>query len=344
MSRLTEISPLFDLLKVSSPSGDEGLLLDIFESMVSPYVSEVSRDVNGNLIAHKKGNGKKVLLMAHSDEIGLQIRYIDDKGFLYFNEIGGIDTNLLPGRKVMISGKRGAVYGVIGKKPVHLQDKVDTAKNFEPEDLWIDIAAAGGNEARKLVGIGDTATIVSEPKVLNNAFVSSRALDDKVGLFVLYEVARHLGGDVNADVYFVASVQEELGARGAQMVTEAIRPDIGIAIDVTHATDYPSMSPVRDGNIILGSGAVVSVGPNMNKAISQQILNTASDNNIRHQVEAFSKPTGTDARMIQVAGLGVPTGLVCVPCRYMHTPNEVVSLEDIESVIQLTIKYLSSIH
>ena len=174
-----------------------------------------------------------------------------------------------------------------------------------------------------------------------NETIVSRALDDKIGLAVLVGVAQNLS-EIKADVYLVASVQEELGARGAQMVSKYVKPDVGIAIDVTHATDYPTMNPVKDGEISLGKGAVVPLGPNMHKDMSKQLVSIAQEYGIPIQIEAIAKPTGTDAREIQVSGCGTKTGLISIPCRYMHTPNEIVSLRDAEYAIRLLTEYLKT--
>jgi len=338
---------LLDILTQSlltpSPSGSEERVTTLFAETVRPYVDEITTDVNGNCIAHKQGTGPKVMLMAHSDEIGLMISYIDDRGFLYFNQIGGIDTNILPGLHVLIQGKEGPVTGIIGKKPIHLQNEKEAGKPLSPEDLWIDIAATSKDDALTKVQIGDVATFEPDVKLLSDNIILSKSLDDKIGLAVLIGLARNLQStSTDSDIYLVASVQEELGARGAQMVTEAILPEIGIAIDVTHATDYPTMSPTADGDIRLGKGTVIPLGPNMTKGINQQLTAIAETHKIPYQVEAIAKPTGTDAKMIQVAGQGIKTGLISIPCRYMHTPGEMVSLSDAENAISLLTEYLKN--
>lgn len=330
---------LLDLLKIVGPSGCEEGVVDLFGRYIAPYVTEVKTDVTGNCIAHKSGSGHKIMLIAHADEVGLMIHYIDERGFLYFKEIGGVDTSLLPGQRIIIEGLNGPVIGVIGKKPIHLQDKTDSPRTINPEDLWIDIGAKDKKDAKQKVQIGQVATIISEPVLLSDKIVASKSLDDRIGLAILIAVAEKLG-QTNADVYFVASAQEELGSVGAQTVTERILPDVGIAIDVTHATDYPTMSVVKDGDIKLGSGVVIAVGPNIHKSVSDKLLNVAVESNIPYQMEALPKRTGTDARAIQVAGTGVAAGLLSIPCRYMHTPNEVVSIADAESAVNLIIEYL----
>lgn len=332
---------LYESLQMASPSGSEELVTNLFQRMVSPYVDEVYTDVNGNCIAHKKGSGQKIMLMAHADEVGLMISYIDDRGFLYFKEIGSIDTNILPAQRVSIMGQQGLITGVIGKKSIHLQDKSENNKELNPEDLWIDIAAKDKADAESKVQIGSVATFQVTPTQLNDTLLLSKSLDDKIGLAVLMGLAQNLlSQPTDKDIYLVASVQEELGARGAQMVTEAILPDVGIAIDVTHATDYPTTSPAIDGDISLGKGAVIPLGPNMSKGINHTLINLAKVNDIPYQIEAVARPTGTDANKIQVAGTGIQTGLISIPCRYMHTPSEVVSLADADSAIALLTAYL----
>ena len=332
---------LYESLQMASPSGSEELVTNLFQRMVSPYVDEVYTDVNGNCIAHKKGSGQKIMLMAHADEVGLMISYIDDRGFLYFKEIGSIDTNILPAQRVSIMGQQGLITGVIGKKSIHLQDKSENNKELNPEDLWIDIAAKDQADAESKVQIGSVATFHVTPTQLNDTLLLSKSLDDKIGLAVLMGLAQNLlSQPTDKDIYLVASVQEELGARGAQMVTEAILPDVGIAIDVTHATDYPTTSPAIDGDISLGKGAVIPLGPNMSKGINHTLINLAKVNDIPYQIEAVARPTGTDANKIQVAGTGIQTGLISIPCRYMHTPSEVVSLADADSAIALLTAYL----
>lgn len=238
---------LIDLLQTPSPSGKESAIIDKVETYLEDFVDEVKRDAYGNLIAFKRGtSSKKLMLSAHADEVGMMITYIDNNGFIYFQEIGGIDTNLLPGQKVEIHNHQGIVHGVIGKKPIHLQDRDAKAKDYDAEDLWIDIAAKDKADAEKRVEVGDYITYQTQPICLNEDVWSSKALDDKVGLLTLIEVAKSLKDKQPAmNIYLVASVQEELGARGVRTATMSIEPDFGIAIDVTHATDYPTCSPQK---------------------------------------------------------------------------------------------------
>ncbi len=332
---------LFQSLETPSPSGNEEQVTNLFASFVAPYVDTVKTDVFGNCIAHKEGPGEKIVIMAHADEIGLMISHIDDNGYLYFKEVGGIDTNILPGKRVSIAGINGPVTGIIGKKPIHLQDRKEGAKELNPEDLWIDIAADNKEDASGMVEIGSMATVISAPLEMKKNLIASKSLDDKIGLAILMGIAQSLpSSNSDKDIYLIASVQEELGSRGAQPVSNSILPDVGIAIDVTHATDYPTMSPIKDGDISLGKGVVITVGPNMDKSLTATFKHIAQKNAIPYQVEPIARPTGTDARMMQVAGTGIRTALISIPCRYMHTPNEIVSLEDADCAIQLLTEYI----
>lgn len=332
---------LTDILVTPSPSGCEEKVLALYTSVISPFVDEVYSDIYGNVIAHKKGNGtQRLMLMAHADEIGLMITYIDDNGFLYFQEIGGIDTNLLTGLYVDIQGVNGIVTGVIGKKPVHLLSKENEGKGLKAEDLWIDIGAENRIDALKQVQIGCYVTFSSKVVKLTESRIASKSLDNKIGIAIMVNIAQQLFAEkFDADIYFVASVQEELGARGAQTATSLIAPNIGIAIDVTHATDYPSMSLIKDGDVRLGKGVVIPIGPNINKQIGRTLLQIAKDKNLNYQIEPIPHPTGTDANIIQTSGIGVMTGLVCVPCRYMHSANEVIDITDADTAVRLLAEY-----
>lgn len=338
---------LMQVTKTVAPSGNEKEVLDLWSNEVSKYVSDIYRTSLGNVVAVKYGigsNKQKIMLTAHADEIGLIITYIDENGFLYFNEIGGIDINLLPGRVVVIKGLDGMVSGVIGAKPVHLQEKECNKAHLFSGDLWIDIHVKNKEEALKLVQIGCVATLVSEFSVNKTRYVG-KAMDNRCSMAVLLSVAKYLCNiDINADVYFVVTVQEEIRARGAQTVAFNVNPDICIVIDVTHATDYPSISPVKDGDIKLGNGVVIALGPNMDAVVSQKLISTADKKNIDYQLEAFGRPTGTDANTIQIVREGVSVGLVSIPCRYMHTPVEIVDQKDLEMTTKLLSEFVLTLN
>lgn len=335
---MTREDILKDLLMTPSPSGCENAIIKKMAMYLKDYIDELTIDNYGNLIALKYGanHTKKLMLTAHADEVGMMVTYINSNGFLSFQEIGGIDTNLLPGQRVEIHNHQGVVTGIIGKKPIHLQDRDAKAKDYDAEDLWIDIAAQNKEEAEKMVEVGDYITYQTQPIQLLHDVWTSKALDDKVGLLTLIEVAKALDGKLPAmDVCFVASVQEELGARGIRTATLGINPDFGIAIDVTHATDYPTCSPQKSGEIKVGEGIVIAKGPNINQSMGRKLIDLAKRQNIKYQIEPIARPTGTDANFIQVSGTGVKTALLSIPCRYMHSPNEVVSLEDVNEGVRL---------
>jgi putative aminopeptidase FrvX len=335
---ITKENILKDLLMTPSPSGSEQPIIKKMAMFLKDYIDELTIDNYGNLIALKYGanSNKKLMLAAHADEVGMMVTHIDNNGFLSFQEIGGIDTNLLPGQRVEIHNHQGVVTGIIGKKPIHLQDRDAKAKDYDAEDLWIDIAAKDKEEAESKVEVGDYITYQTQPVVLQHDVWTSKALDDKVGLLTLVEVAKALDGKQPAmDVYFVASVQEELGARGIRTAALGINPDYGIAIDVTHATDYPTCSPQKSGEIKVGNGIVIAKGPNINKTIGRKLIDLAKQQNIKYQIEPIARPTGTDANFMQVSGTGVKTALLSIPCRYMHSPNEIVSLVDVNEGVRL---------
>lgn len=335
---ITKEDILKELLITPSPSGSEHAIIKKVTNFLKDYVDEYSIDNNGNLIALKHGanRNEKLMLAAHADEVGLMVTYIDDNGFLFFQEIGGIDTNILPGQRVEIHNRHGVVTGIIGKKPIHLQKRDTKAKDYDAEDLWIDISAKDKEDAEKVVEIGDYITYQTQPLSLNQDFWTSKALDDKVGLLMLIELAKVLDGKLPAmDVYFVATVQEELGARGVRTATLGINPDFGIAIDVTHATDYPTCSPQKSGEIKLGNGIVIAKGPNIDSVMGEMLIELAKQQNIRYQIEPIARPTGTDANSMQISGTGIKTALLSIPCRYMHSPNEIVSLLDVNEGVRL---------
>lgn len=326
---------LFQLLTSSAPSGYEEDVQAIVKEQFARYVDRVETDNMGNVIGVKDGpeGSPKVMLSAHCDEVGFLVSNIDDNGYLYVQEIGGIDTDLLPGRKVEVHAERGAIAGIIGKKAIHLT-KGEEKKKLEVSDIWIDIAASSREEAEKKVQIGDFATYAKDVVFYENGFVASPSTDDRIGVWTLIETAKLLAGQaLNCSVYFVSSCQEELGARGAKTAADHIRPDVGIAIDVTHATDYPTADTKVAGYIKLGKGPVIAMGPNINVTVCRQLKNSAKIYDV--QFEAIARPTGTDANVMQISSGGVKTGLISIPCRYMHTPYEIISLDDARQAANL---------
>ncbi len=312
-----------------------------FSVAIEPFVDKVTTDILGNVIAHKKGLGQRVMLIAHIDVVCLMVTYIDEKGFLYVKPSGSIDAMLLPARKVIIMHHEESVTGIIGKKPVHLmRDEVNNAK-VDYEELWVDIGAKSRSEALELVSVGDYAYFSLDYVELPNDLVVGAYIDNMAGVNVLLELAEKLNENIlNCDLYFVASNYEEIGMRGAYVAAHAIHPDVCICIDVTHATDYPTMNVIRFGDIKLGEGCVLAKGPNVYLELFETLQNIANKNDIACQIEVSPYPTGTDANIIQLENDGIRTAIVSIPCRYMHTPYEMCSQWDIDSVVKIIACFL----
>ena len=325
------------LIGVISPSGNEEDAVNLWKKEVQEYVKRVEVDIHGNGIAIlNEGKEPKVMLAAHIDEVGLMVKYIDKDGYIYFTTVGGVDPHLIPGQRIKIKSKKNEILGVIGKKPIHLLEEEEKKKISKIEELWIDIGAKNEEETKSKVDIGDVAVVDVGFDVLNSDKVVGRGFDDKAGIFVITEVLKSLSKEkIDASLYGVATVQEEIGLRGARTSAYGISPDVGIAIDVTFATDFPTVNKKKAGDIRIGNGPVITKGPNINPKIFDLLLNIAKEENIPYQIEAISKATGTDANVIQLTKSGVATGLVSIPLRYMHTPVEIISLRDLENTSNL---------
>ncbi len=323
------------LCEAVGPSGAEAEPISIWRDYVSRF-AEVKTDLHGNAIAVLNPGCKvRVMISGHIDEIGFMIRYVDKDGFLYFSPVGGVDPNLIPGQRVKIRTKNGVVKGVIGKKPIHLLKKEELSKCPEVESLFIDIGVGSKEDALKVVEIGDIAVPWVEFWEVQGKVVS-KALDDRSGAYVTARVLEMLSQrSLSVTVYGVASVQEEIGLRGAKTSAFGIDPTVGIAVDVTFASDYPGMDEKKVGEIKLGKGPVIARGPNVNPKLFERLREVADLKGIPCQVEAIPRATGTDANSIQLTRSGVATGLVSIPLRYMHTPVEMAEFADIERTAEL---------
>ena len=334
-----------DLVETPSPSGFEQKAQQVYRDFVSQYTDDIKTDVHGNVIALKKGTGKvRIMVSGHVDEIGFMINYIDNDGYLYVKTIGGIDTSLLPGLRVNIYGKNGMVRGIFGKPPIHLMPAESKGKHPKIHELWIDIGAKDKKDAEKRVSVGDIATFSPGMEILNKDIVTTKATDNKAGVFVAGALLFHLAKEkVAANVYSVSSVQEEIGIRGARTSAFGIDPHVGIAIDVTFASDHPACDKKRLGDVRVGKGPVIAIGPNINPKVFE-LLNQAADNiKIKAQLDVESRATGTDANAIQVTRAGVATGLISIPNRYMHSPNEIISLNDLSEASLLLAEFVKII-
>jgi putative aminopeptidase FrvX len=347
--RKESLAFLEKLLDAPSPSGYEQPAQRVFRDYVAPYCDEVTTDVMGNVFARIAGKGKdlaRVMIVGHTDEIGLQVKYIDDKGYLYFAAVGGVDAHLTPGKRVNIHTSTGPMAGVIGKKPIHLMDAKDRETVVKLESQYIDIGAKDKKEAQKLVRVGDAVTFESTFTRLAGDRVASRGFDDKAGCFVVAEVLRLVASGkkkLAVDLYGVSSVQEEIGLRGGTTSCYAVNPDVGICVEVDFATDQPDVEKKHNGEVALGKGPILTRGANINPRLLELISAAAEKEKISVQHTANPRATGTDANVMQISRNGVATALVKIPLRYMHTPVETVSLGDMEDAAKLIVATLERI-
>jgi len=331
---------LSSLVAAPSPSGYEQPAQRVFRSYIEPFAA-VTSDVLGNVYGCIEGKGAerpRVMLVGHSDEIGLQVRYIDDNGFLCFGAIGGVDAHLTPGQRVTVQSGTGAVAGVIGRKPIHLMEAKDRDSVTKLENQYIDIGAADRKEAEKLVRIGDPVTFAGTLERLHGNRVTSRGFDDKAGSFVVAEVLRQVAAArkrLPVDLYGVSSVQEEIGLRGGTTSSYTVNPDVGICVEVDFATDQPDVEKKHNGDVKLGKGPVLPRGANINPALFELLAATAAESKIPVQFSGIPRATGTDANVMQISRNGVATALVKIPLRYMHTPVEVLDLSDLDHAVKL---------
>jgi len=333
------------LQETPSPAGFEQPIQALVRERLADCVDTLSTDVFGNVIGVRNpGGAPRVLITAHCDEIGLMVQYISDDGFLYFQLIGGPAPRRLDSQRVHIHTAHGPVTGAIARK--RLSGEEERAGAPVPvHELWIDIGARDKADALSLVAIGDPVTLAPGFELLPNDLAVSRAFDDKIGVYIIMETMRRLQRlPLQAAVYCVSAVQEEVGSRGARSVTYDIDPEVGIAVDVIEASDYPEANKRVIGEINLGKGPVLSKGTNFNPVLSDLLLDYARKQGIPYQFVGTPMPTYTDASVIQISRRGVATSLVKMPVRYMHSPSEMISLQDAEGSVALLTGVLQSLH
>lgn len=331
------------LSNASGVSGYEHTLKDTIISAFKDYSDEIVTDKLGNIIVLKKGNNNpnniKIMLAAHMDEIGLMVKDIEENGFIRFTTIGGIDPRTVLGQEVIVHGKKD-LFGVIGSKPPHLQDPPDQDKAIKMNDMTIDIGYSK-EKVDELVSIGDVITIKREMRNLQGNKVSGKALDNKAGTVTMYECLRELNKlNHEADVYFVNTVQEEVSMAGAIVSTYKINPDIGIAVDVGFGST-PELA--KFDSIELGKGPGITLGGNIHPGLRKKITKIATEYNIPCQMELCAGGTGTDARAIQITKEGIPSLVLSIPLRYMHTSVEVIDMIDVKYTAQLLAFFIASI-
>jgi len=333
------------LLDAPGPSGYERAPARAWRQEAESFADEVFNDVTGNSYARLKNDGApKVIIAGHVDEIGFVITHIDPEGFLWFAAIGGWDDQVLIGQRLRIAGPDGDVIGVIGKKAAHLLRKEDRDRPAELRDLWIDIGAADRAAAEQRVSVGDPAVINADFVALTDDLCVARSMDNRVGAFVALEAARLLSSQrPEADVYAVATAQEEISFAGAMTASFQIPSRVAIAVDVTHATDYPGADKHGNGEVKLGGGPVLTRGASINPVVFTGLQTAAVTLGLNCPVQGAGRNSGTDADAMIHSGPGTATGLVSIPNRYMHSPNEVVSLTDLENAARLIAEFIRSI-
>lgn len=323
------------LLRAPGPSGYEAQAAAVWREAAS--FATLSADGIGSSVARIGDASPLLAVVGHIDEIGLVIRHIDEKGFLWFAPIGGWDPQILVGQRVEVQGPEGPVLGVVGRKPLHLLDAEARKKVVELKGLHIDVGAADRDEAAELVRVGDPVVIASEPLRLAGNRLISRSMDNRLGAYVALEALRRCDerGSLGSSLAAIAAVQEEIGLFGARTSAFAVEPDLAIIVDVTHATDAPGIDERELGSHQLGSGPVIYRGATLSPKLFELLVETAEQAGIEHTVGATGNSTGTDADGVQFARSGIPTGLVSIPLRYMHSPVEMVDLADLEATVEL---------
>jgi len=341
------------LLATPSPSGYERPIQDMVRAWAANYADEVRTDRHGNVLAIRhpgrdrpSGSGEppRVMLAGHCDQIGLMVQHIDENGFLYVQPIGGWDMQILLGQHLTVWTDIGPVAGVIGRRATHLMTGEERNKVPQFTDVWVDIGAKDRKDAEELVSAGDPVTIELGYRPLRNGLAASPAMDDKVGLWTVMEALRLLRDrPLQCAVYCVSTVQEEIGLRGATTSAHAIHPTVGVAVDVCHATDTPGNDKKQLGDTRVGGGPVLFRGPNINPRVLERLQESAKKVEVPVQVRGTPRATGTDANTMQLSREGVAVGLIGIPNRYMHSPVEIVSLDDLDRAARLLAEFCAAV-
>jgi putative aminopeptidase FrvX len=330
---------LENLIRAVGPSGHEVEAALAWRDWCATFAQEVGEDNVGSSFARVAGtgDGPSLAVVGHIDEIGLHISHIDDQGYLRFGQVGGWDASVLIGQRVRLHTRGGDVPGVIGRKPIHLLKDEDRKKVPELKDLHIDIGARDAEEAREMVRIGDVAVIEGEPVEFPHDRIVSRSIDNRIGCFVAADAARLVAeeGGAPGDVLAMAVAQEETGLAGARTSAFALRPDVAIVVDVTFATDQPGVELGEITEHKMDSGPVIARGTNLHPQVFELLYEAGEESQIDFTVESLGRGTGTDADVFHISRSGIPTGLVSVPCRYMHSPVEMVSIPDVDAAARL---------
>ena len=335
------------LVNTPSPSGHETRGQRVWLDYVQPFAEETFTDAYGNAVAVlNKGGSPRLMLAAHADEIAMTVNYINDEGFIYLRRVGGVDPAISKAQRVTVHTQKGPVNGVIGNVAPHLTKDETELKRPKIQDLFLDIGVPSRKEAEKLVQIGDPITLNDEFELLRNDLAVARAFDNRIGTFAVAEALRLLSeqkGKLKAEVSAVSNIMEETGLFGARQIAYSLKPDLALVVDVTHATDYPTVSKAQHGDIRVGQGPAITHGGCNHAAVVQRIEQVAKGRRMNLQHEAISSTSGTDADAIFWTRGGIPSALISLPNRYMHSPVELVSLKDLESIPELLTGFAMSL-
>jgi len=335
------------LVNTPSPSGHEARGQRVWLDYVTPFADETFSDAYGNTVAVlNKGGSPRLMLAAHADEISMVVNFINKQGFIYVRKMGGIDPAITKAQRVVIHSKDGPVKGVVGNVAPHLTKSDPDRKMPKMEDLFIDIGAESRKEAERLIRVGDPITLSDSFDVLRGDLVVARAFDNRVGTFAVAEALRQLSGErkkLQAEILAVSNIMEEVGLLGARQIAYTLKPDVALVVDVTHATDYPTVSQQQHGDVKLGKGPSVTHGGCNHPEVVARLEAVAKAQKIKLQHEASSNNTGTDTDAIFWTRGGIPSALISVPNRYMHSPVELVNLQDLAQVPQLMAAFARSL-
>ena len=335
------------LVNTPSPTGHEARGQRVWLDYVKPFADETFSDAYGNCVAVlNKGGGPRLMLAAHADEIAMAVNYIDADGFIYVRKMGGIDAAITKAQRVTIHTRAGAVRGVVGNVAPHLAKQDGDPKPPKIHDLFIDIGVSSRKAAEKIVRVGDPITLVDEFELLRNDLAIARAFDNRIGTFAVAEALRLLAGSktkLNCEICAVSNVQEEVGLFGARQIAYSLKPDTALVVDVTHATDYPTVSKAQHGDIKIGGGPALTHGGCNHSEVVKRLEEVAAKKKIPLQHEAMSATSGTDTDAIFWTRGGIASALISLPNRYMHSPVELVSLKDLEQIPELMAAFALSL-
>lgn len=336
---------LRSLLTTPSPSGYERPVQDLVRAYVRTFADEVRSDWHGNVIAGiNVGSSRRIMFAGHCDQIGLIVTQVDENGFIYTQPIGGWDPQQLIGQRMTIWSSSGPVPAVIARKAIHLLNEDERKQAVKQQDLWLDIGARNKQEVLESIRIGDAVTLELGYQELRNGLANSPGMDNKTGLWVVIEALRRAKSrSPRCAIFAVSTVQEEIGLRGAQTSAFGIDPHLGIAVDVTHATDCPTIDKRQQGEVAIGKGPVIFRGPNMNPVVSERLIQLCQAAQRPYQLAASGRAQPNDSNVLQICRAGVAVGLVSIPNRYMHSAVEVVSLDDLDHAANLLADFAVSV-